>query len=270
MQSSTEAAELDGTRAEQINAWHTRGCESASETVVCGLQAGRLLCEAKAELPHGAFRRWAEAQLECSATAISRYMKAWSGFQRSYPELASQIQTKCPARSFYPNSDTAALRALPSLRELAGDRPKRRQPRPDPEPPRPAPPGQEGTTEPEIPLRLPADCPVPKDAVKPKVGDSIRMGRAVLESIMRDINAICRRLENTATQTDWLAFGEVQSMTIGLQNVRREIRAAAPHGPCVHCNQRGCKVCKPIGVERGLGWLPRNRYEMSPEKLKAL
>lgn len=277
----------DKSLTDQVNDLHQRAVDSVGQAVLFGLNAGRLLAEQKAVLPHGSFHRWADIQLEFSARTATRYMQAWSALQTRFPAVAKRLQgpdIKTARVSDLVDNATGVLGAagidavmLPSIRQLVGPPAKPKAPRlvpqapaiPPTEPPTDVP-ATDDAPAPQIPLRLPKACPVVKADVKPEIGRTIADGRATCETIMRQINALATRLEQVAAETEWLAFAHAQSFRIGLDSVARQIKAAAPHAPCHHCKQRGCKVCKPTGASRGLGWLPRDRFEMGPDKLEIL
>ncbi len=284
MPASTEAAVLpDASITEHINGLHRQAVKSLGTAILFALDAGRLLTEQKAALGHGSFRQWCDVQLTFTARTAARYMQAWSTLQSRFPAIAGRLQgpdIKWDTVSHLPESATDALgeagiefAVLPSVRQLTGE--IRSAPKPPAVKPPQIPPddSQDAATPPEaeIPVRLPTACPVAKDALRPKVKTTLAHGRAALESLMRDLNAIKSRLEQIAKETDWLAFEHVQSLGLGLDNVRRQIRAAAPHAPCHHCNQsgRGCRICKPTGGSRGLGWLPRSRFELGPKDVES-
>jgi hypothetical protein len=292
MPEGTEAENLpDRSVVEQIEHMHAEAVKHAGSAAIYAIAAGSLLVNQKAALPHGAFQRWADAQLSLTSGTRGRYMRAWSTFQTRFPAVAERFVSesiKVRARAHFDFEAIEGITAdvistlgeagldasvVPSIRQLTA-RPSATPTAPKlrvlTESPSADPSGTEAQPAPTIPVRMPAASPVAKQDVVPNVALALSNGQALCGSIMRDINAIKSRLEQIAKDTEWLAFAEVQSIGISLDNARRAIRAATPYAPCHHCKQTGkaCRVCKPTGGRKGLGWLPRNRFDMDPDKVK--
>lgn len=269
---------------DQIEARHREAVESAGRMVLSGLACGRLLTIQKTALPHGSFGQWLDVQLSFTARTAQRYMKAWVSLVTRFPRIAERFgagaseATKYDTVSYLPEGATEALGVagvdaamMPSIKQLTGET-RSTPPAAQPTKPPQIPPAESGGPEPQseaqIPVRLPKASPVDKGDLRPNVERTLADGRAACEAIMRELNAIATRLEQIAAETDWLSFAHVQTFRIGLDAMRRQIRSVAPHAPCHHCEQKGCRICKPTGAKRGLGWLPRDRFEMDPDKLK--
>ena len=67
------------TRAAQIQAHHDAAHNAADKAIEHAKQAGALLLEVKAALPHGEFAKWVEVHLTVSQRQAQRYMAAAQG-----------------------------------------------------------------------------------------------------------------------------------------------------------------------------------------------
>ena len=62
-----------------INRHHQQAQAHASRAIEHAIEAGKLLLQAKAQLPHGQFLSWLEANCQVSARQAQRYMRAAQG-----------------------------------------------------------------------------------------------------------------------------------------------------------------------------------------------
>lgn len=67
------------TYAADINRHHQQAQAHASQAIEHAIEAGRLLLQAKEQLPHGQFLPWLEANCQVSARQAQRYMRAAQG-----------------------------------------------------------------------------------------------------------------------------------------------------------------------------------------------
>lgn len=100
--------------AQQIQSHHDAAHAAADSAIAHAKEAGRLLLEVKASLPHGEFTPWIEANLSVGARQAQRYMQAAQGrelVRKSKSDIVSfltcsdssgQSQTKTLAELFAP------------------------------------------------------------------------------------------------------------------------------------------------------------------------
>ncbi len=67
------------TYAADINHHHQQAQQHAAKAIDHAIEAGKLLLKVKAELPHGQFLAWLEANIAVSARQARRYMQAAQG-----------------------------------------------------------------------------------------------------------------------------------------------------------------------------------------------
>ena len=111
------------------------------------------------------------------------------------------------------------------------------------------------------------------DAAKitPGVAKVLR-DRVALKDLMISIREIRTKLE-ALRSNPITAFLHIQFVDNALNDAHRTIKMAMPWGPCVLCDQRarGCRLCRPEGCKKNLGWLPRLRWKnrnITPDDLK--
>lgn len=107
-------SEVELTPVERINAEH-RACEVAAHSAVeHAINAGELLTEVKAELGHGEFGTWLEANFEGTARSAQTYMK----LARNRDALEANTQHRTHLNSiglWLPASDLSIRGALAEL-----------------------------------------------------------------------------------------------------------------------------------------------------------
>jgi hypothetical protein len=91
--------------AELINAAHDQAHQAARTAIEYAIECGRLLLEAKANVGHGGWLPWVEANTKVSARQSQRYMRL----------AAAAIEGKCDATSFL--TIEGALAAIAAPRE---------------------------------------------------------------------------------------------------------------------------------------------------------
>jgi hypothetical protein len=81
------------TIASEINQHHAIATAKAGEAIQHAKEAGRLLLEVKAALPHGEFGKWLEQNITVSVRQAQRYIAVAEGKQVPMRELASKSDT---------------------------------------------------------------------------------------------------------------------------------------------------------------------------------
>jgi hypothetical protein len=94
------------TLAQEINEEHRRATSAVSEALAHARRAGQLLAEAKAQLPHGDWLPWLEANCEVSERSAQAYMR----IANNWPELE-----KSAAVADLPMRDALRMLAAPRL-----------------------------------------------------------------------------------------------------------------------------------------------------------
>lgn len=89
------------TRAAQIQAHHDAAHAAADKAIEHAKQAGALLLEVKASLPHGDFTKWVEVHLTVSQRQAQRYMAAAEG--KTLPVRAIAPPVKNDTVSYLPD-----------------------------------------------------------------------------------------------------------------------------------------------------------------------
>jgi hypothetical protein len=82
-----------GATAGEINAHHAAATKRAGEAIHHAREAGRLLLQIKADLPHGQFIAYSREYLKVSARQAQRYMAAFQGKPLPLKTLASKSDT---------------------------------------------------------------------------------------------------------------------------------------------------------------------------------
>jgi hypothetical protein len=82
-----------GATAGEINAHHAAAIKRADEAIHHAREAGRLLLQIKAALPHGQFIAYSREYLKVSARQAQRYMAAFQGKPLPLKTLASKSDT---------------------------------------------------------------------------------------------------------------------------------------------------------------------------------
>lgn len=100
--------------AAQINEQHALAQQHAETAIEHARRAGLLLLEAKAQLEHGNWLSWLEANTQVSARSAQRYMRVAQGKPMPIRAL------KCDTVSHLDSTDLPA-RARASIRRVAGD-----------------------------------------------------------------------------------------------------------------------------------------------------
>lgn len=86
--------------ADEINAEHALTHDHAVSVVKHAVRCGELLLKKKAQLKHGEFQPWIEANCEFSYKAAAKYMKAYSASQKStavdFSSIAKLLESDKP------------------------------------------------------------------------------------------------------------------------------------------------------------------------------
>lgn len=93
---TTQSPEL-ATMAQQIRVEHKAAQDHADQAIHHAKRAGDLLLKVKAELAHGEFLPWVDANLEVSRRQAQRYMGAAQGKPTSARKLKSDTVSHLPA-----------------------------------------------------------------------------------------------------------------------------------------------------------------------------
>ena len=81
------------TIANEINSHAEQATAKANEAIHHAIEAGKLLLEVKASLPHGQFGEWLETNVKISARQAQRYMAAAEGKPVPIRSLSSKYDT---------------------------------------------------------------------------------------------------------------------------------------------------------------------------------
>lgn len=240
--------------AKRINELH-EACEGAARTTLeAACEIGERLVRIKASMAHGRFGEWFDAECVFTSRMGRTYMTAY-------------------ARSLtLPSTEQAAEQNQPaSIRALTAPIvPPKPQLCPESQNGSASVLSENGRDTDEAPRspQLPKDC-VCNQLRKP-VAEALRE-RDDWMILLRELATAVRHVEMFKDKKT-AAFIHIQEVTKAISDARRMLKFGMPHGPCGYCDQSGkesagrgtCKACK------GLGWLPRDRWDQMPADLKAL
>lgn len=85
--------EIRTSIADEINRHHEVAIAKANEAMSHAIEAGKLLIEVKAALPHGEFGEWMEKNVNVSVRQSQRYMAAAQGKQVPIRAISSKYDT---------------------------------------------------------------------------------------------------------------------------------------------------------------------------------
>ena len=91
------ALQVLATVAAEIEEHHVAAETLAAEAVAHAVEAGKLLIEVKAALPHGQFGQWIAANVSVSARQAQRYIAAAQGRKPTTIKAAKRWQRKYDA-----------------------------------------------------------------------------------------------------------------------------------------------------------------------------
>jgi hypothetical protein len=115
-----EQAATPSKRAERINEAHRAGNAAAMDALEHYYRAGALLNEQKADLPHGGWIPWLEANFEGDPRTAQRYMRVadnWPAIKAnttrvSYLTLSKALESLTEPEEFKQNEEPTGFRAL--------------------------------------------------------------------------------------------------------------------------------------------------------------
>jgi hypothetical protein len=89
---------------DQINTHHTNAMKQASDAVESAIAAGKILLEAKSNVPHGTWKEWLKTHIYVSERQAQRYMAAAKGKKVNILELAGKndMMSDLAGRIFVP------------------------------------------------------------------------------------------------------------------------------------------------------------------------
>lgn len=231
---TTDVATL---KAKRINQLHAAAMSTAAEALKYAIECGHALSEAKAELGHGNWEKWLEANCEMTSRTASRWMK-----------IASHQEAIEDAKSI---REALTLLAPPKIEPPNRTRVSDLDDEPDPDffGESPASENDEWEDVDEPDPVFGEDEPEEQPGAEPRetaptAADPNEAINKELESLARDVRKFVDRLPDTA----WLDHEERSFFKDYMQSAAHVLRSAKIVGTCPKCNGDGCKFCRKSGV----------------------
>ena len=286
---------IHGSMIKRINEAHARAMAGMRTACAAAVDVGTLLEEAKAAIPHGKWAAWVDEHCDFGDRQARRYIKIARDVNglpdiksdmpvsvlpmRELANMANDIEQAKPAESMEIDesepepdaepdeileivkpsvSQSRTLERLPEpLRQEAWNRISVDR----------APLDDDGKVKITVALcnevvdEMLPDVTLPKGTTSDGHKLQPRVAEALLEfphyaEAVRAID-VAKKAVRRLGELKSARFLRVQDVVADLDNARRGVKFAAPHGPCPYCAQAGCagdKAC------RKAGWLPHGMY----------
>jgi len=246
--------EILGKLAQNANSEHRAVMDCVRDGLDHAMECGRLLAEARTQVPHGRWLPWLRDNFAASVRTAQGYIRL---HERQDQLPNAQRVAHLPVR------EALALLAEPKTSDTADISAK---PTPTREP-------GEDDGEPPDPDDIPMDPAGSGDAgqvtdktgrmVEGKVAEAFRR-RQEIQDLMTAVSRVKMTVLRAVEAKDTL-FADINPSRFEAEanNLHHQLRSAMPYAACPYCRAAGCKACY------GRGWVGEFVYERAPRELKA-